>query len=704
MPRPLAVLLVEDSEDDALLLARVLKKADYDLTVKRVDTAEAMKMALQEQRWDVVLSDYVMPKFSAPAALKVLKDSGLDLPFIVVSGAMGEDTAVSVMRAGAHDYLVKSNLARLCPAIEREMQEANNRRERRRAQELSMRLGRILDNSSNEIYVFDAATFRFVQVNHGACQNLGYSQQELLERTPLDLQPDMDAHKFAELLSPLYSKERDQVAYETVQRRRNDSTYPIEVQLTLSHSENPPVFVAIAQDITERKQAETVLVFMAEASKVLASTLDYQTIFQSVTRLAVSYLADLSILDLIGEDGKVNRVAVSYGNRIDSGLMRQFGEGYTTSLHKPHPVLNVLKTGHSYVINRVSADGLANAIQNDAYRELLLGLPSASFMAVPLVLREQTLGVISFISTNENRLYDQPDVAIAEELARRATAAIENARLYQEAQQALRLRDQFLSIAAHELKTPLTALLGNTQLIQRRVARTHTFTEREGHVLNVINQQAQRLSRMIEALLDISRIRGGTLSIERDFLDITALVKRLIDEMQPSLERHSIEMHTSNPSITVLGDGLRLEQALQNIIQNAIKYSPEGGKIHLNIAQVGNHACIAVTDQGIGIPAKALPNLFRQFFRADNAQAQQISGMGLGLFVVREIVALHGGHVEVESTEGVGSTFRIYLPLVTDNSGVANQTNKTPKQPNTSGTIDSTNSDAKAFASERRSA
>src|SRR5262249_33360479 len=134
------------------------------------------------------------------------------------------------------------------------------------------------------------------------------------------------------------------------------------------------------------------------------------------------------------------------------------------------------------------------------------------------------------------------------------------------------------------------------------------------------------------------------------------------------------------------------------------KYSPAGGKIRLSIAQTGNQVCIAVTDQGIGIPAKALPNLFRQFYRADNAQAHHIAGMGLGLFVVREIIALHGGHVEVESIEGVGSTSRLYLPLARDHSGTGHQTTKPPKQSSASGPINSKVDNSKAVTSSERSA
>src|SRR5258708_15288821 len=203
-------------------------------------------------------------------------------------------------------------------------------------------------------------------------------------------------------------------------------------------------------------------------------------------------------------------------------------------------------------------------------------------MVVPLIMRERILGAISFLATGSDHIYDLGEIALAEELARRAAVAIENARLYHEAQPALMLRDQFLSIAAHELKTPITALLGNTQLIQRRLSRNGlvSFGDRDQRMLNVIEQQAQRLGRMVEALLDIARIRTGTLAIEREFLDIGALAERIADEVQPTLERHFLEIsHIADDSLIVSGDSLRLEQVFQNLIQNAIKYSPHGGTI-----------------------------------------------------------------------------------------------------------------------------
>src|SRR4051812_3064751 len=218
MVKSLNILLIEDSEDDVFLLTRELRRNGYALNYERVYTPQDMQAALDKQAWDVILCDYVMPNFSAPAALTLMKNSGLDLPFIVVSGAMGEETAIEVMRAGAHDYLTKDKLVRLVPAIEREIDQAAARRERQRAIELATRLGHILDNSSNEIYVFDAVTFKFIQISHSAKHNLGYSEEALLAMTPMDLQLHADSTDLMRLFKPLYTHEREEVIYETMHR------------------------------------------------------------------------------------------------------------------------------------------------------------------------------------------------------------------------------------------------------------------------------------------------------------------------------------------------------------------------------------------------------------------------------------------------------------------------------------------------------
>ena len=231
------------------------------------------------------------------------------------------------------------------------------------------------------------------------------------------------------------------------------------------------------------------------------------------------------------------------------------------------------------------------------------------------------------------------------------------------AEEALALRSQFLSLASHELKTPLTTVLGYIELFQRRASKENTLNERDQRTLQIIADQMQRLNKMIMSLLDISRIEAGQLSVEQVPLDVYALVKRVVDDVQAILIERHINVHCSIQPLMIQGDELRLEQVFQNLLQNAAKYSPQNAPIKVEIRQTGSQVRIAVQDSGIGVPNAALPQLFERFYRAKNVDPGKISGLGIGLYVVKEIVELHGGTVTVESSEGEGSTFTVVLPL-----------------------------------------
>jgi signal transduction histidine kinase len=259
-------------------------------------------------------------------------------------------------------------------------------------------------------------------------------------------------------------------------------------------------------------------------------------------------------------------------------------------------------------------------------------------------------------STRETQLMDI--------YTRMAADSIENARLYQEAQNAIRARDQFLSIAAHELKTPLTSLLGNAQLVERRAERDGSFTGPAAKAVRTIAQQAKRLNKMILALLDVSRIETGRLDIERVPMDLCGLVRRVVEEIQPTLDKQSVDCLTPTGALMIDGDEVRMEQVVQNLLANAIKYSPSGGPVVVRVERRADQACLMVTDVGLGISEHDQRDLFRPFYRASNTDTRYVSGMGIGLYVVREIVSLHDGTVAVESREGEGSTFSVCLPLV----------------------------------------
>lgn len=227
----------------------------------------------------------------------------------------------------------------------------------------------------------------------------------------------------------------------------------------------------------------------------------------------------------------------------------------------------------------------------------------------------------------------------------------------------MRLRDQFLGIASHELKNPLTVLQGSAQLLALRLGKRADLGDRERRMLVMLGGQTARMRRLIDTMLDVSRIDSGRLSIERAPVDLAALVERIIGEAALPFDTPRLALEREEGVLFVDGDALRLEQVVQNLLQNALRYSADTAPVTVRVGRAGERAIVAVADRGSGIPATALPQIFERFFRAGQDGATR-GGMGIGLFVVREIVALHDGEIAVTSVEGEGSTFTVSLPLV----------------------------------------
>jgi PAS domain S-box-containing protein len=233
-----------------------------------------------------------------------------------------------------------------------------------------------------------------------------------------------------------------------------------------------------------------------------------------------------------------------------------------------------------------------------------------------------------------------------------------------------RMRDAFLTVLAHELRTPLTSLLGNAEMILRGGQRDGDLSERGQRNVQIIINQARRLNAMVSLQLDVSRLQTGQLHMERAPLDVEAVARQVVEEFLPTVTTHTLIYAGPDRPLLVAGDALRLIQVLQNLVQNGIKYSPTGGVIQITVEQHDTTVRIAVSDNGIGIPQAELPQLFQRFYRASNVDERQISGLGVGLYLVKELVTLHGGTVAVVSAEGHGSTFLITLPLLEERTDV----------------------------------
>lgn len=247
------------------------------------------------------------------------------------------------------------------------------------------------------------------------------------------------------------------------------------------------------------------------------------------------------------------------------------------------------------------------------------------------------------------------------------------------AEDALRERDAMLAVAAHELKTPLTMIIGYTQTLQMRAAREGHLDRRDQETLRVIAGQAKRLQALIDSILDLTRLQNGQTQIVRQAVDLADMARRVADDAGLGAGRHAVAFHGPDTPVMIEGDRVRLEHALRNLMDNAVKYSPAGGEITVCVEHGPAAAALSVSDQGIGIPEEARAHLFDRFYRADNVDLRRTPGTGIGLAVAAETVALHGGAIEVASVEGQGSTFTIRLPL-RHNTPPAEMTSGAPRR------------------------
>jgi PAS domain S-box-containing protein len=480
------------------------------------------------------------------------------------------------------------------------------------------------------------------------------------EMTPPEFQ-HLDQHAAQELLTSGVA-----TPFEKEYIRKDGSRIPILIGGALVNDPDQPQnqIAVFYLDLTERKQAEKAIHLLAEAGPALAASLDYDTLLKNLIRLAVPALADYCLILLVEADGVICEVTTTHKDPKRAEALLSFRQLLQQDLTTATSITaDALQHGQP-VFQPESRGTLVEIITGEPAR---LQVPARfvprSLMVFPLQARDHTLGVWLLATETNGRRYSQVDLTLAAELARRVALALDNVRLYQEAQEAVRVRDHFLSIASHELKTPITSVQGYAEMLLRRATREGHASERDLRALRVIKDEASRLNKLVELLLDVSRIQTGRLLLQTGPVDLVALIQRLAEIVQPSLSQHELHLDLPNEPVVIEGDELRLEQVLQNLVNNAIKYSPQGGPIQVSLDRQAHHAIIAVTDQGIGIPPEGLSQLFGRFYRANNVGAHGISGLGLGLYIVNHIVTAHGGNIQVESEVGHGTTFQVVLPL-----------------------------------------
>jgi PAS domain S-box-containing protein len=445
----------------------------------------------------------------------------------------------------------------------------------------------------------------------------------------------------------------------------------IEVQLATALANIAAAAIGNAELYAEQQQlrvaaeqAQRRLAFLAEASNVLATTLEYETTLQNLARLTVPELADWAVIDLVRADGQLELLAVAHRDPDRVALARQFRERYPPEPDAPSGILTALRSGKPALVAEINDAMLAGVARDVEHLTLMRRLALGSVLYLPLVIRGQPVGVLTLCMAESDRHYGPPDIALAEEVARRAGLAIENARLYAAAQAAIQLREEFLSIASHELKTPLTGLQLQVQMLLRLAQQGGLAAlpaERMIGLLERVEHQTKRLGKLINSLLDLSRLQAGRLELELADVDLVEVTKQVVELFQPELTAAGsrLVLHAAAP---VIGhwDRDRVDQVISNLLANAIKYG-RGRPIEISVGQEGATATLAVCDEGIGIAPEHQGRIFERYERA--VGSRHYSGFGLGLYIARQIVEELGGSITVSSRPGVGATFQVALPM-----------------------------------------
>jgi PAS domain S-box-containing protein len=422
---------------------------------------------------------------------------------------------------------------------------------------------------------------------------------------------------------------------------------------------------AIARDVRAHKQAERAAQLLADAVEVATSETDPEAALAAVARLIAPTHADWCTIYLVDEKRFLRQVAAAAAVPEVEAILRAYGRTPHVLHLQPavHALDRAIETGltemvshidESMVKNRPDSQRRLDAIRKLGYRDVLI---------VPLVARGQSLGAIVFSvgQSTDTRLIDR---ALAEELARRLALIIDRALLYRESQRAVQVRDEFLAVAAHELKTPITSLHGFAQLELQRLRQTDEVNpEHLRRALSVIDVQSQKLTRLVSRLLDVVRIDAGHFELRPTTANVSAIARQLASAVQAAHPRHDIRL-AIDPVIVASVDPVRVEQMLFNLLDNAIKYSPDGGIVELVVHGTRSEVQIAIRDYGIGIPLESRDSIFDRFNQGDAANHR--SGMGLGLYISRQITEMHGGRIFAEHPDGGGTRLVVVLPRRSD--------------------------------------
>ncbi|WP_002637147.1 PAS domain S-box protein [Myxococcus hansupus] len=526
--------------------------------------------------------------------------------------------------------------------------------------ESEKRMRAILDNANSVFFIIDRQE-RYIFVNREWERLFHKPLQEVVGKSTTEVLPPELAEGF---------HRSSQAVFDTGEAIHREQRLPLADGIYTHLTQKFPLIdssgtmyalCGISTDVTELKQMELGQRFLAEASQSLVTSLDSETTLQRAAELSVPTLGALCVVSVLEKETRLRPVAVASIAPDGGRAVREF-----LGAHPPLPgardgPYSVLATLRSAASPEASAlldpDGL-----KDARWRSVRAFGARASLHVPLRARGPLLGVLSVVSAQVGRPYGPLEISLAEELGQRAAFAIENAQLYRKAQESIRARDEFLSIASHELKTPVTSMKLRVQQLGRTLAKQDSGqvpAEKVAAMLDVFSDQLRRLSHLVDHLLDVSRVNESRVDLRREDVDLAAVARDVTGHLRGQMTRAGCAFELLAPTpVPGRWDRLRVEQVMINLLTNAMKYGA-GAPIRMEVTRADGGARIRVQDQGVGIPLAAQARIFDRFERA---ASRNYGGLGLGLFITRRLVEAHGGTIRVESRPGHGAIFTVELP------------------------------------------
>ena len=510
-------------------------------------------------------------------------------------------------------------------------------------------------------------SYRIIHFNKGAEEIFGWTTVDVLGQPLNTLLPErFRAHHntfIDEFARGEETARRMGHRREVAGRRRDGTEFPAEASISkLELPGGRRVFTAVVRDITERRRAEESERFLVNTSARLSASLGYDEVLQTIAECATPTLADACVVDVIDGAHFVRRTSEgAMPNEATRTTLRALAHGSGLTWDSPSPVVDVIRRGRSELVPEVD-DAWLEAHEDDPEKlSGWRGLGVRSMLVLPLTAGDRTLGAVTLLALNGRPPYGADTRSLAEKFASHASLALENARLYREAKRATEGRDQVLGVVSHDLRNPLSAIAMCAKVL--RDDKGQIAAEERESLLTTVVQSADWMNRLIQDLLDVASIEAGRLSLERARQPASALVSQAARMFEVEASQRRVELEARAPAELppMLVDASRIVQVLGNLLNNALKFTPDGGRIVVGAEARGASVVFFVSDSGPGIPFADQSRVFDRYWQSRRSANKR--GTGLGLSIAKGIVEAHAGRIWIESAPGEGATFFFSIPV-----------------------------------------